>query len=87
MMRRRKLDHQEAKKQIQAADHRKKIYYSSFSGKKWGTLENYHACIDSSRHELENIVKTLCFYIKSSHAAETLSAYADGVCMADSAAV
>lgn len=81
------LDYQEAKKLVQNTDQRRKAYYNSFSGKKWGHIENYHLCIDSSRQELADIVETLCSYIKSSHAAETLRAYANGSCMASPAVV
>lgn len=81
------LDYQEAKKLVQNTDQRRKAYYNSFSGKKWGHIENYHLCIDSSRQELADIVETLCSYIKSSYVAETRHAYVDGSCMASPAVV
>lgn len=76
--RRQDLNERAAEKLVQDTDRRRKAYYHFFSGKKWGHIENYHLCIDSSRQESGDIVETLCSYIKSSHAAETLCAYVDG---------
>lgn len=81
------LDYQEAKTLVQNTDQRRKAYYNSFSGKKWGHIENYHLCIDSSRQELADIVETLCFTINRPHAAETLNTRANGSCAADFAGV
>ena len=56
------VDEQKAKDIILNSDRRRKAYYSSFSGKKWGQVENYHLCIDSSQHELGNVVEILRGY-------------------------
>lgn len=81
------LDYQEAKKFVQSTDQRRELYYNGFSGRKWGHIENYHLCIDSSQHELEKIVEILCFYIHGSYVSGALSVCANNSCTANSAAV
>ena len=65
-----KLSDQEAKKLIETTDQRRKLYYNTFSGRKWGHLKNYHLCADSSRLEAAGLVETLYLYIKNFSIAE-----------------
>ena len=50
---------------INKTDKNRANYYSFYSGQKWGMVENYDLCIDSSKLSEESIVDLIVQYIKA----------------------
>ena len=50
---------------INKTDKNRANYYSFYSGQKWGMVENYDLCIDSSKLSEESIVDLIVEYIKA----------------------
>lgn len=53
----------QAKKNIETSDKRRAHYYNLISGQKWGDIQNYDLCIDSSIGK-EKTIEIICDYIK-----------------------
>ena len=48
------LTENKAKDQINKEDKARASYYNYYSSKKWGKMDSYHLCIDSSRMSIED---------------------------------
>ena len=57
------IDAARAEHIINKTDKSRANYYSFYSGRKWGAVENYDLCIDSSKLSEENIVELIIEYI------------------------
>lgn len=53
------LSADKAKETIIKTDKKRSVYYSHFTGEKWGTAENYHITVDTSRAGIEGTVAML----------------------------
>lgn len=58
------IDEQRAEHIINKTDKNRANYYSFYSGQKWGMVENYDLCIDSSKLDEDKIVDLIAEYIK-----------------------
>ena len=59
-------DIQDAINKIRKADNDREGYYNYFTGRKWGTADNYHLTIDASLLEPEEMVALIARYIDKS---------------------
>lgn len=64
VMERKGCDEEKAKKIICKGDSERASYYNYYTGKKWGTAESYHLCINSSLLGLESTEKFIAQIIK-----------------------
>ncbi len=55
---------QDALLKIKKADSDREGYYNYFTGRKWGTADNYHLTIDASLLEHEDLVEMIAQYVK-----------------------
>ena len=51
-------------KRIRDKDKRRKVYYKSFTGNKWGEMKNYHLAMDSGRIGLEKCADMIVEAVK-----------------------
>ena len=51
-------------KRIRDKDKRRKVYYKSFTGNKWGEMKNYHLAINSGRISLEKCADMIVEAVK-----------------------
>ena len=58
-----KIDPARAKQAVIKADKNRANYYSFYSGKKWGLVENYDLCINSTNLTIEQAVDIIINYI------------------------
>ncbi|MDE5794903.1 MAG: cytidylate kinase-like family protein, partial [Muribaculaceae bacterium] len=59
-------DIQDAINKIRKADNDREGYYNYFTGRKWGTADNYHLTIDASLLEPDEMVALIARYIDKS---------------------
>lgn len=57
------VDPDRAEQAIHKADKTRANYYSFYSGKKWGRVENYDMCINTSKLSVEQIVDLIIDYL------------------------
>ncbi len=53
------LSENKAKDQINKEDKARASYYNYYSSKKWGRMESYHLCIDSSRLSVDDAAEVI----------------------------
>lgn len=58
------IDAEHAEHIINKTDKNRANYYSFYSGQKWGMVENFDLCIDSSKLDEDKIVDLIVQYIK-----------------------
>ena len=59
------LTENKAKDQINKEDKARASYYNFYSSKKWGRMESYHLCLDSSRLTAEEAAEVIIKAIKA----------------------
>ncbi len=59
------IDAEHAEHIINKTDKSRANYYSFYSGRKWGMVENYDLCIDSSKLDEEKIVDLIAEYVRA----------------------
>lgn len=57
------LPEKNAEAAVMKTDKRRANYYNYFTGKKWGKAENYDLILNTSKMDLDNIVKVIQTYI------------------------
>lgn len=57
------FDPARAKQAVQKADKRRANYYSFYSGKKWGTVDNYDLCINTTNLSVDQAVDIIYDYL------------------------
>lgn len=55
---------QDAITKIKNADNNREGYYNYFTGRKWGTADNYHLTLDASLIDSEDMVNLIATYIE-----------------------
>lgn len=58
------IEERRAEPIINKTDKTRANYYSFYTGQKWGAIQNYDLCIDSSKLSDEQIVDLICSYIE-----------------------
>ena len=58
------IEERRAETIINKTDKTRANYYSFYTGQKWGAIQNYDLCIDSSKLSDEQIVDLICSYIE-----------------------
>lgn len=58
-MKRAKTDEKTARALIKKMDKQRRVFYNYYTDKKWGDMEQYDLCIDSSKFTDEEIVNML----------------------------
>ncbi len=61
---RNEIDPARAKQAVQKADKRRANYYSFYSGKKWGLVDNYDLCINSTNLSIDQAVEIIVEYLR-----------------------
>lgn len=57
------IDPARAKQAVQKADKRRANYYSFYSGKKWGLVDNYDLCINTTNISIDQAVDLIYNYL------------------------
>lgn len=60
---RQEIDPARAKQAVQKADKRRANYYSFYSGKKWGMVDNYDLCINTTDISIDQAVDVIYNYL------------------------
>lgn len=58
------IEEKRAEHIINKTDKTRANYYSFYSGQKWGALQNYDLCIDSSKLSDDQVVDLICTYVE-----------------------
>lgn len=58
------IEPSKARQAVTKADKNRANYYSFYSGQKWGAVENYDLCLNSSRLTTEQAVNLIIDYVK-----------------------
>ena len=53
------VDEKKARARVSKTDKNRSNYYSFYSGRRWGDLNNYHLAIDSSAVGIEGCAETI----------------------------
>lgn len=59
------IEPDKAEEMVHARDKRRQNYYNYHADVKWGEMNNYHLCIDSSFCGIENAAELICNFVKS----------------------
>ncbi len=59
------VDPDKARDIITKTDKKRSVYYSHFTGSKWGSSENYHMIIDTSRVGIEETAKAIAAIVQN----------------------
>lgn len=59
------INEKEALDVIIKTDKKRANYYNFYTDQKWGKIENYHLCIDSSKFTLEQIIQMISIIINN----------------------
>ena len=58
------IPQEKAADQIRRTDKRRSSYYNFYSGQKWGNMENYNLCIDSSMMGVDATADMIADFIR-----------------------
>lgn len=61
------LSDKELTRRIKAIDNTRKKYYQAVAFDKWGNMNDYNLCINTSNVEIKKLVKVVAMYIKTSY--------------------